>query len=223
MRKETLSIALFAVFLPSAVSADWNEPQMKRVDGYFNVFGVRDDDVLNIRDKPSGTALKIGYFSYDAVLIEIIKTTPNGKWGYVKASGGIMGWISMRYLTPATLETYGNTEIPIGLNCITTEPHITYTLVEDKIIIQNFSLDKEYIYNIGNIRRERDGHYYIDHNGDGFYVDTLVIANDSKGSDGMSDVEYKWSVWDDDGWIIGGCFFSNHADTLPIKNQTPDS
>ena len=213
MKREIFSIALAAFSFPSGASADWRVSELKRVYGYFNVSGVRADDVLNIRDKPSGSGLKIGYFPYSAVSIEVMRTTPNGKWGYVRVNGELMGWVSMRYLTPATIETYGNIEIPLGLRCITTEPDVTYTLLGNKIWVQNWSTYKEILYDIDSIGMERDGNYYIVYNGN---YDILSIGHDFKGSDGMSDVEYQWSVWGDYG-IMGGCFLASEAITLPIE------
>lgn len=216
MKREIFFIALAAFSLPSGASADWRVSELQRVDGYFNVYGVRADDVLNIRDKPSGSGLKIGYFPYFSVAIEVMRTTPNGKWGYVRLNGELMGWVSMRYLTPATIETYGNTEIPLGLSCITTEPFINYTLSGSKILVQNGSTNEEGLYDIDRIGMERDGYYYIHYISAGNYIDTLVIGHDFKGSNGMSDVEYQWSVFGEYG-VMGGCFLASEAIALPIE------
>ncbi len=82
------------------------------------VTDVESDDVLNIRSEPSARSEILGsYFPY-AIAIEVLETTPDGRWGMVGLGEG-NGWVSMRYLTdwPTPAD-----EIPRPLRCFGTEP-----------------------------------------------------------------------------------------------------
>jgi hypothetical protein len=63
----------------------------------FRVVGVAADDVLNIRAEPTARAPILGRFAPDARGIEVMATSPDGRWGLVNA-GEQAGWSSLRFL-----------------------------------------------------------------------------------------------------------------------------
>lgn len=69
------------------------------VPALFDVSGVVADDVLNVREEPSAGSEVIGTLSSDAVGVEVVDLTLDGKWGRVNV-GELSGWVSMRYMQP---------------------------------------------------------------------------------------------------------------------------
>ena len=94
---------------------------------YYKVTGVAADDTLSVRAGPSASAEKIGELAHDALAVEITATNAEGTWGRMIWYEGD-GWVSMRYLSPAPVETYFDTgpgletAVPIGLSCGGNEP-----------------------------------------------------------------------------------------------------
>ena len=94
---------------------------------YYNVTGVAADDTLSVRAGPAASAEKIGELAANAEAVEITATNPEGTWGRMIWYEGD-GWVSMRFLSPAPVETYFDTgpgretAVPIGLSCGGNEP-----------------------------------------------------------------------------------------------------
>ncbi len=85
----------------------------------FEVQGVAQTDVLNIRAAPSSSAEAVGEIGPFAINIEVIATSPDGKWGKVSIPDG-NGWVNMRYLAAAPpVDPYA---VPRPLSCFGTEP-----------------------------------------------------------------------------------------------------
>lgn len=91
----------------------------------FSVQGVASDDVLNIRAKPTTSSDIIGTLGPFAINVEVVRLSPDGKWGLVSA-GERIGWISMRYV--ARVPGASPYEIPRPLTCLGTEPFWSLTL-----------------------------------------------------------------------------------------------
>lgn len=85
----------------------------------FDVAGVADDDVLNVRQSPDPEAPIIGTLSPDAVDVEVI--TPNGRhsWGLINTGEGT-GWVSLTYLQRNPGQWLG--AFPEVRQCFGTEP-----------------------------------------------------------------------------------------------------
>ena len=198
-----LMLLLIFMMIGTSAFADWRLPERRIVAGYFQVTGVAANDVLNIRETPSGSSAKIGYLGYDQPIVEVLGTNPSGTWGYVQA-GETMGWTSMRYLTPTAILTFGGTDIPIGIACYTTEPFVTYTLGNGHVKIEGMSLATYIvpILNIGKIRESYEVIYELDGT-----EQRLLLSLATKGSDGMSDVEYQWSFNAGEYYLNGGCTY----------------
>ena len=76
MRQAILAIlAIFVLGLVTPVEAqsasDWRIVERRSVDGYFEVTGVASNDVLNIREEPSGSSAKLGFLEHDDKVVEI--------------------------------------------------------------------------------------------------------------------------------------------------------
>lgn len=84
----------------------------------FDVTGVADDDVLNIRERPDASAPIIGSLAADAERIEVVAQSHG--WGRVN-HGEASGWVSMRYLAYRT-DVWTAAELPEGFSCFGTEP-----------------------------------------------------------------------------------------------------
>ncbi|PIE16170.1 MAG: peptide-binding protein [Rhodobacterales bacterium] len=88
-----------------------------------NVVGVAADDVLNIRPTPGTSGAPIGALAPDAVGVEVIRVTPDGRWGLVNVPGG-SGWVSMRFMT----RDGQHQGFPAPASCSGTEPFWSLTL-----------------------------------------------------------------------------------------------
>ncbi|MFZ1468971.1 MAG: SH3 domain-containing protein [Paracoccaceae bacterium] len=91
----------------------------------FQVTGVAQDDVLNIRAEPSASSAIIGeIFAYD-IAVEVLRLSDDGKWGLVGA-GERNGWVATRFLKfDPSPEPY---LVPRPLTCSGTEPFWTIGL-----------------------------------------------------------------------------------------------
>ena len=193
MRQAILAIlAIFVLGLVTPVEAqsasDWRIVERRSVDGYFEVTGVASNDVLNIRAEPSGSSAKLGFLEHDDKVVEITALSRTGRWGHVRA-GERMGWVSMRFLRPATLTTYGNTKIPLGLECFLTEPFDRYTFGAGhiKFSSQNGSTEILPIKNV--LLKGADYTILYERMG---ATKALTISHQLAG-DGMSDLNFPWS------------------------------
>ncbi len=85
----------------------------------FDVVGVVEDDVLNMRAGPSAATPIVGALAPDAAGIEVIETAPGGRWGLVRNGEGA-AWVAMRYLRrqPGQIDE----AVPATLRCGDTEP-----------------------------------------------------------------------------------------------------
>ena len=54
-----LRTVVLLTFMSNAVDADWRLPDERYVPGYYSVFNVAPDDVLNIRAEPRGSSQKL--------------------------------------------------------------------------------------------------------------------------------------------------------------------
>jgi len=85
----------------------------------FFVTDVAEDDTLNIRKAPDPNAKVIGAYGPYALNIEVLRTTPDGKWGLVIA-GESNGWTAMRFLERS--DHQNPIAFPRPMRCFGTEP-----------------------------------------------------------------------------------------------------
>lgn len=85
----------------------------------YDVIGVADNDVLNIRATPSGSAQIVAALAPDALNIEVTATNDAATWARIN-SGENIGWVSLSYLSRQP----EHPERPLArqLACFGTEP-----------------------------------------------------------------------------------------------------
>jgi len=118
LRLKALLLSL-TMFLPAAAFA--------QTPGLFDVTGVASNDVLNIREAPSGSSAKIGALAFNQKAVEVIITTDDGRWGLVNSEER-SGWIAMRFMAANTAAPLN---LPAGLACSGTEPFWFLSLNQD--------------------------------------------------------------------------------------------
>lgn len=109
----------------AAVPAVAEQGSASSFPALFDVTGVTARDVLNLREEPSAGAGVAGSLAADATGIEVVRLSPDGKWGRVSRGEGA-AWVSMRYLArqpAAGWETLGQ-----PLRCLGTEPFWAFDL-----------------------------------------------------------------------------------------------
>lgn len=108
--------AAFLLALVSLVPAAAQE-----LPSLYDVTGVAQNDVLNIREHPRATSQRIGALEPDASGIEVTALSDSGDWGRVN-TGERSGWLSMEFMTPAPAPRTGDSYFDGPLACFGTEP-----------------------------------------------------------------------------------------------------
>ena len=85
----------------------------------FQLKGVADNDVLNIRTDPNAGAAILGSIGHFDLSIEVLRLSDDGKWGLVGFREG-NGWVSMRFLQYVAPEDPHALQRP--LQCMGNEP-----------------------------------------------------------------------------------------------------
>ncbi|WP_157994805.1 SH3 domain-containing protein [Paracoccus tegillarcae] len=111
MRLSALALTTALLASPALATQEYILPTL------FDVTGVADDDVLNIRQQPSPSSQIIGRFAPDQTGIEVVDQR-NG-WALVNTAEQ-SGWASMRYLTYRT-DVWQAGQLP-AFTCAGTEP-----------------------------------------------------------------------------------------------------
>ncbi|WP_151718119.1 SH3 domain-containing protein [Gemmobacter serpentinus] len=89
----------------------------------YDVQGVADWDVLNVRAEPSSRAAVVAQLAPDARAVEVVRQ--QGNWGQVNKGDGA-GWVYMKYMARRTGEDWW--QIQDALHCFGTEPFWSLTL-----------------------------------------------------------------------------------------------
>jgi len=198
-------ITLSLIILCSPANADWRMPDERYVQGYYAVSNVAPDDVLNLREEPRGSSPKLGSLAFNKDIVEIVSSNSAGSWGMVRM-GEHMGWTSMRFLRPTRITTFGGTDIPIGLRCLSEEPFVTYTLGAGVIIESRLGSAKRHFPILEIVPSDTQYRIYFEELD---VVRNISLTLDGKGKSKMADVTYLWS-FDIDGSNLGtaGCTLS---------------
>jgi len=124
-------VCLFALalFLPTALTA-------QNVPGLFDVTGVAQNDVLNVRVGPDAGSDKIDALLPNQQSVEVVSLSQNGKWGLVNTNEG-SGWVSMRYLQA---RNSNRTDPLLGWSCSGTEPFWSLSFETDGTAAADWSL-----------------------------------------------------------------------------------
>ena len=180
--KPVFAIAFsFIASLANAQDIDLNLPSL-----YF-VVGVASNDVLNIRAEPNAGAKIIGLLNYDAIGVEIVARSANGRWGLVNTQEQ-SGWTSLRFLEEQPFQSFPAE----SYSCFGTEPfwyaevagsEVEWSAIGDPpaILTQTWSS--------GSMRQDR----YAQRAANASLSATLIVRKNLC-SDGMSDRLYGLEV-----------------------------
>ena len=94
---------------------------------YF-VVDVANNDVLNIRAEPNAGADIIGSLKHDAIGVEIVARSENGRWGLVNTDEQ-SGWTSLRFLEEQPFQSFPAE----SYSCFGTEPFWYADIVGDEM------------------------------------------------------------------------------------------
>lgn len=151
----------------------------------YSVSGVAADDVLNIRELPSGSSEKVGELGPYLFNVEVLRTMDG--WGHIGADER-SGWVSMNFLVPNPVPAG---ELLRPMSCFGTEPFWD---------ISFYPRGAEYNF-IGEGRRPltilresvASNGYIVEAQEDPTLTRTLII-NALPCSDGMSDRQFGMSM-----------------------------
>ena len=111
-------IAVLAALVSSAGSA-----VAQGAPEYFTVGPLPAGDTLTVRSKPAASSAALGALHEGDGMIEAISVIRNGttKWAEFIYGEGV-GYVAVRFLTPAELPRIAGSALPVGLRCAGTEP-----------------------------------------------------------------------------------------------------
>ncbi len=170
-------ITFLILLLPTMILAD-NFPAR------YQVTGVTDNDVLNIRAAPVAHAEKRGEYQPYAINIEVLRVTDDGKWGMV-ATAESNGWVSMRYL--AASPAADPTQIPRPFTCSGTEPFWTLAMTPRGAEFSQPDAPRKDL--MESFEAVAEAGYFASFDL-GPYTSYVLTAERSSCGDGMSDREY---------------------------------
>lgn len=156
----------------------------------FNVTGVDENDMLNVRNGPGIDHDILGKLPPDATGIEVVDTDETGEWGLINIDEGA-GWVAMRYLARGPGQPEDG--LAQSLRCFGTEPFWDFRLNPDQTAL--FARPETETRFSGVIRvpslNRRDRHALF---GDGKSVVFTAIVGRDICTDGMSDRVYGLSL-----------------------------
>lgn len=169
----------------------------------FSVSGVAANDVLNIRAEPSANAPVLGQFAPDRLRVEILETTPDGKWGLVGLPES-NGWVSMRYLAPLTEAA---STMPLPMLCLGTEPFWSLALTGPETAIWKTPEITEEITLISSAKASHGSLATLTGSDRG---EQVLIVTREQCFDGMSDRRFGFSArlfqqTEQENTLLSGC------------------
>jgi uncharacterized membrane protein len=177
-----------ALLLWAALAA----PALATQDGWpaiYDVTGVAEDDVLNIRERPDASSPVVGRLS-PGMQVEVIRPNDRQTWGLVN-EGDRPGWVALRFMTRRPGQWDG--AFPEVASCFGTEPF--WTLVRDGDSLSfnapDGTQDQFAITARSGSENRRDSFHMIAEGADG---PAVAILKTEACSDGMSDREFGISV-----------------------------
>ena len=160
---------------------------------FYNVSGVAEDDVLNIRAAPGTAASIIGTLTSTDRFIEVVAQDDSGDWGQI-STGEQSGWVAMRYLVRRTNQPADI--LPRPLSCAGTEPFWSLSLRREPTAeLRNLGEDPIQFTNLYavNSSNRTDRYAIFGQSEEGDSVLTAVFHR-AACTDGMSDRAYGISL-----------------------------
>ncbi len=153
----------------------------------YNVTGVEDGDVLNMRTRPTENGTVIGALGFDAKHVEVIEEDDG--WGRVNHEG-LSGWVSLE-----SMERQDGTQMPDGyqFKCFGTEPFWSATVIQGDTLTFTRPDDDDKAFKVSEMATSvsRDSPHALLGSKLGENV-TLVMTHEIC-SDGMSDYRFGFS------------------------------
>lgn len=165
----------------------WATPTFATQDGWpalFDVAGVSENDVLNIRLKPNATSEIVGELAFDATDIEVIRPSENETWGLVN-QGETAGWVSLTFLTRHPGQFDG--DFPNITTCGGTEPFWSLNRQNNTATLEIFLTDRPplsqpILWEAGTVNHRYRYSFATD--------DMVGLISRQYCDDGMSDMEF---------------------------------
>jgi len=159
----------------------------QELPAFFDVTGVAQDDVLNIRARPDARSDILDTLAPDAQNIEVVRLSENGRWALVNTYDQA-GWAARAYLAPQLRADF-NTQ---PLTCFGTEPFWSATL--DERLTYAPMDGPAFDYPVATrIRATNRTDRYALEGGDKVQGATAVIERRAC-SDGMSEAQFGLSI-----------------------------
>lgn len=102
------------------------DPELSVLPSFFQVYGLSDGDVLNVRSGPSAKSRDLGDLVPNQK-IEVTVFDVSGTWARVIWDEG-NAWVSRRYLEPVATPRMKPSEIPANMLCTGTEPFWSFAV-----------------------------------------------------------------------------------------------
>lgn len=173
---------LWALFAGSAFATQDGWPAI------YDVTGVAEDDVLNIRERPDASSPIVGRLS-PGMMVEVIRPNDRQTWGLVN-EGDRPGWVSLRYMTRRPGQWDG--AFPEVASCFGTEPFWSLLRDGDGLTLSTpDSSESLTIVTRSGSENRRDSFHMI---AEGAGGPAVAVLRTEACSDGMSDREFGISV-----------------------------
>lgn len=159
--------------------------------GYYEVVGVAEDDVLNVRQFADAQSEIIATLAPHAAPVEVIEVQDG--WARVSMGEGD-GYVSANYLSPIDLPTMPGSALPQSLVCAGTEPFWSLRFGEGDMYLQNMA-DEPEIYAITDLSPVGNAGTYASYLVAGRSDEAVVgVVTNRACSDGMSDRTYPREI-----------------------------
>ncbi len=189
---QALSITIVSIFLMLISAQAYSHTLF--IPRAYKVSGISAEDVLNVRAAPSARSTDLGDLHAGFAPVEILELDETGQWGRLTWQD-TDGWVAMRYLEQVRLPTIGNTSLPVGLQCVGTEPFWSMSLETSNTLQLSLhpdtALDATVESAVSSINY-LDFPVAIIANVDDLNITTII--NPLTCNDGMSDKQYGWEV-----------------------------
>lgn len=150
----------------------------------YDVTGVASNDVLNVRDAPSGQGTILGALAYNQTNVEVVERSANGNWGRVNINEG-SGWVSLNYMQAQGGTSYALTRV---LSCSGTEPFWSLSVTQGQTAQLRTPDGAPVTYNVGLLNGVwgRPDRWVLSGTAGG-NMSLTAVARRQSCSDGMSD------------------------------------
>lgn len=126
-----LRLTLFLMVFPALAAA-------QGLPALYDVTGVANDDVLNVREGPSAADPIIGTLAPDAGNVEVTALNDDGTWGRVNTRERT-GWASMSFLARQSGQNEGT--LPVPMRCFGTEPFWSLEVADSGLVFDGLNME----------------------------------------------------------------------------------